>query len=322
MDWKVKTRIEMDFFNGNKSGAFGSFPLRLRFAWVDFGPFLIGQAASLFMDYSVFPNVLDYEGPPGMVLVRQPIAAVRLYESDTFRMIVGAEQPYSDIQWFDGAGFVVNPGTGIITTPNTARNVQDLPDFTGNVRWTGLYGHTQISGIARELTFQNAANVQESEFGYGINATGTWHPWAHLHGCEMCDDYKTPMEKSRFLYQYAAGHGINRYIQDVNGLGLDATFDPVNGFQTISSNGWFMAYEQWWADNWASVITYGETHSTLPATLPTNTYQGATYGSANLIWFPVDRMGVGVEYLYGTRVNLDGQSGIAQRFQMAFQYKF
>ncbi|HJS06384.1 MAG TPA: hypothetical protein VJ809_01955, partial [Pirellulales bacterium] len=40
MDWSIKTRIEVDFFNGNTSGAFGSFPLRLRFAWVDFGPFL------------------------------------------------------------------------------------------------------------------------------------------------------------------------------------------------------------------------------------------------------------------------------------------
>ena len=36
--WNLKTRIEVDFFNGNTSGAFGSFPLRLRFAWADFGP--------------------------------------------------------------------------------------------------------------------------------------------------------------------------------------------------------------------------------------------------------------------------------------------
>src|SRR5262249_46251429 len=57
-------------------GAFGSFPIRLRFAWADFGPFLIGQAASLFMDYDVYPNVLDYQGPAGMVLMRQPISSV------------------------------------------------------------------------------------------------------------------------------------------------------------------------------------------------------------------------------------------------------
>src|SRR6476620_1178400 len=85
-DWEVKTRIEMDFFNGNTSGAFGSFPLRLRFAWIDVGPFLVGQAASLFMDYDVYPNVLDYQGPPGMVLVRQPIAAYRYQVADNLRV--------------------------------------------------------------------------------------------------------------------------------------------------------------------------------------------------------------------------------------------
>src|SRR4029078_6352567 len=81
-DWGVKTRIEMAFFNGNTSGAFGSFPIRLRFAWIDVGPFLVGQAASLFMDYDVFPNVLDYEGPPCFVLVRQPIIAYRTELAD------------------------------------------------------------------------------------------------------------------------------------------------------------------------------------------------------------------------------------------------
>src|SRR5262249_22355776 len=117
LDWTIKTRIEMDFFNGNTSGAFGSFPIRLRFAWADFGPLLIGQAASLFMDYDVFPNVVDYEGPGGMVLMRQPIAAIRIPIGERFKLSLGVEQPYSDIQWFENGAFVVNPGTGIIGTP-------------------------------------------------------------------------------------------------------------------------------------------------------------------------------------------------------------
>jgi hypothetical protein len=320
-DWTIKTRIEVDFFNGNTSGVFGSFPLRLRFAWADFGPFLIGQAPSLFMDYDVFPNVLDYEGPPGMVLVRQPIVAVRLYENDCFRVMAGVEQPYSDIQWFDGANWVVNPGTGIITTPGVDRNVQDVPDFTGNVRYNWLYGHTQVAGIARQLSFQPATGPTDSEWGYGINVTGTWHPWAHIHGCPMCAD-KSPLERSRFLAQYADGEGINRYIQDVNGLGLDATFDPGNGFRLIPATGWFVAYEHWWSSTWISNFSYGESDCDLTNSLPDNTYQSATYASANLIWLPVERMGVGLEYLYGTRENKDGQSGEANRIQMAFQYKF
>jgi hypothetical protein len=325
MDWTIKTRIEVDFFNGNTSGLFGSFPLRLRFAWVDFGPFLIGQAASLFMDYDVFPNVLDYEGPPGMVLMRQPLVSVHGTFCEKFKVAVGVEQPYSDIQWFEDGVWIVNPGTGIIPPSGNildSRNIQDMPDFTGNVRYTGDYGHLQVAGIARKLTFQPAVGEDLSVLGYGINVTSVWHPWAHWHQCPKGEDAE-PFQRCRFLAQYARGRGINRYIQDVNGQGLDATFDPVNGFRAIPSYGWFVAYEHWWAKRWASNFTLGgTTWNNLTDTLPDATYQEATYYSANIIWLPVDRMGVGLEYLYGTRENKDGQSGTAHRLQAGFQYRF
>ena len=320
-DWTIKTRIEVDFFNGNTSGAFGSFPLRLRFAWVDVGPFLIGQAASLFMDYDVFPNVLDYEGPPGMVLMRQPIVAYRLPIGDKVKVSVGVEQPYSDIQWFENGTWIVNPGSGIVSTPGVGRNIQNMPDFTGNVRCDWDYGHTQVAGILRKLTFQPAVGSDESQLGYGINLTGTFHPWAYCEGCPA-KDAKRPLEKCRFMGQFAAGRGINRYIQDINGLGLDATFDPVNGFRALDSVGWFVAYEHWWAEKWASVFTYGQADTSLTDTLPPDTYKSATYLTGNLIWLPVERMGVGFEALYGNRTDKDGQSGNDTRLQMAFQYKF
>jgi hypothetical protein len=321
-DWTLKTRIEMDFFNGFSSGAFGSFPLRLRFAWADFGPFLIGQAASLFMDYDVFPNVLDYEGPPGMVLMRQPIVALRVPLGERFKVSVGIEQPYSDIQWFDGANWIKNPGNGIITTPGVARNIQDVPDLTWNIRYVGTYGHVQLAGIARKLTYQGANGDQVSDVGYGGNVTASLHPWALLSGTPTSGDCSTPLSRSRILGQFAAGNGINRYIQDVNGLGLDATFDPANGFRLIPSYGWFAAYEQWWGEKWASVFSFSMDDSDLTGTLPATTYKSAQYISGNLIWLPLPRMGVGVEYLYGYRKNHDGTIGDNHRIQAAFQYKF
>jgi hypothetical protein len=130
------------------------------------------------------------------------------------------------------------------------------------------------------------------------------------------------LDKSRFQAQYATGEGINRYIQDVNGLGLDAAFEPVGGFQALSSTGWFVAYEHWWADRLASVFTYGEADMDLIDALPDSTYTAATYVTANLIWLPVERMGIGIEFSRGTRTNEDGQSGKAERIQAAFQYKF
>ena len=154
-DHDVNTRIEVDFFNGNTSGVFGSYDWRMRFAWIEFGPFLVGQAASVFMDYDVFPNVLDYQGPPGMILMRQGLARIKLpVFNDGTTVALGVEQPYSDIQWEENGEFVVNPGTGIITDPDLDRNVQDMPDFTGNVRHDYDYGHVQVAGIAATPQFQ------------------------------------------------------------------------------------------------------------------------------------------------------------------------
>lgn len=323
LDWKLKTRIEIDFFNGNTSGNFGSFPPRLRFAWADFGPFLIGQAASLFMDYDVFPNVIDYEGPGGMVLMRQPIIALHTPIGDKMKFSIGIEQPYSDISWFENGTWHVSPGSGIITTPGIGRNVQDVPDVTTNIRYTDDYGHLQVAGIGRKLTFQPGLGGSAlDDFGYGINVTGSFHPWAYMTCTPRTGECATPMSKSRFLAQFAAGRGINRYIQDVNGLGLDASFDPVNGFRAIPSYGWFVAYEQWWSQKWASNFTYGEDEMGLTDTMPDNTYKRANYLTGNIIYLPVERMAVGLEVLYGMRKNKDGDNGDATRIQLAFQYKF
>jgi hypothetical protein len=323
LDWELKTRIEVDFFNGNNSGAFGSFPIRLRFAWADFGPFLIGQAASVFMDYDVFPNVLDYQGPPGMILMRQPIASIHFPVGEKLKVSLGVEQPYSDIQWLENGTWVVNPGSGVITTPGVPKNVQDLPDFTSNVRYQGDYGHLQVAGILRKLTFQPGTGDSALDaLGYGVNVTGTFHPWACLSNTATSGDCATPLSKSRFLWQYAAGRGISRYYNDVNGLGLDATWDPINGFRAIPSEGWFIAYEQWWGQHWASNFTYSETQLDLTNTLPPNTYNRANYVTANIIWLPVPRFGVGLEYLYGTRKDKDGDKGDNTRIQMACQYRF
>ena len=73
------------------------------------------------MDYDVFPNVLDYQGPNGMVLMRQPLIQVTIPVADQLHIALAAEQPYSDIQWFEDDTFVVNPGSGIITTAGAAR---------------------------------------------------------------------------------------------------------------------------------------------------------------------------------------------------------
>jgi hypothetical protein len=322
-DWTVHTRIEVDFFNGNSSGLFGSYPLRLRYAYIDYGPFRLGQAASTFMDYDVFPNVLDYQGPDGMVLMRQVIARVTIPVADLFHVAFAVEQPYSDISWFQDDEFVVNPGTGIITTAGVPRNVQDMPDFIGHVRYDTDFGHVQLAGILRKLTFQPAVGEDMNRLGGGGNLTGDFHPWACLmHSNPVRKDNPTALERCRILGQYAVGRGINRYLQDTNGLGLDAVFVPFEGFHSLYSVGWFAGYEHWWTTKWLSNFVYGEMFTGLPTGVPPDTYRAGKYAAVNLIWLPVSRMGVGIEYLYGEREDKDNEKGFAHRIQMAVQYTF
>ena len=136
----------MDFFNGNTSGVFGSFPLRLRFAWVDFGPFLVGQAASLFMDYDVFPNVLDYQGPPGMVLMRQPIFAYRPDRRQA-EAVDRRRAPVLGHPVVRNGGVGRQPGARDHHRRRGGQNIQDVPDLTANLRYTDDYGHLQVAGI-------------------------------------------------------------------------------------------------------------------------------------------------------------------------------
>jgi hypothetical protein len=275
------------------------------------------------MDYDVFPNVLDYQGPNGMVLMRQLIARVTIPLADQLHVAFAAEQPYSDISWFQDGEFVVNPGSGVITTAGAPRNVQDVPDFTGNVRYDTDFGHVQVSGILRKLTFQPAVGSDMNRLGSGVNLTADFRPWAWLVQSDPeRKDKPTALERCRILGQYAVGRGINRYLQDPNGLGLDAVFDPIGGFRALYSVGWFVCYEHWWMEKLASNFCYGGINTALPAAVPGDTYRGGKYAAANLIWLPYPGWGVGIEYLYGEREDKDGQNGFAHRVQMALQYNF
>ncbi len=53
---------------------------------------------------------------------------------------------------------------------------------------------------------------------------------------------------------------------------------------------------------------------------PANDLHKNTYFAINLIWNPLERMFAGIEYLYGTRVDKDRNTGNANRLQMSFGF--
>jgi hypothetical protein len=306
-DWQVHTFVQFDFFSGNPPGVGSSSNPRLRFAYVDYGYFRIGQDTTVFMDPSSFPFTADFAGPRGLVNVRQSLARITLPIGENIFWAAAVEQPFSDI-----------------TTSGLGNNVQDVPDFTSHFRVERDLWHTQVSGIVRTLGYRPTAGSLDRKAGGGANFTSNFHPWAFLLGTNpIRDEDPSGLTRSRIRLQYAFGWGIARYIQDTSGLGLDGEVDPLTGaFDTLYACGWTTTYEHWFNAHWVSNTTYSADFTGHAPNQPTSTYRGAKYLATSIWWVPVRNLSCGVEYLYGERQNIDLQRGVAHRIQSVFQYNF
>jgi hypothetical protein len=219
----------------------------------------------------------------------------------------GIEQPFSDI-----------------TTNGLGTNVQDMPDFASHLRYETDLGHVQISGIVRSIGYQPTVGTTTRRAGYGLSASTTFHPWAYLLGSNPVRKANpTALERCRIIAQYTAGRGVGRYFLDTAGLGLDGQVDPVTGgFDNLYATAFVFSYEQWYTERWLSAFTYSGTHVGSVANQPTSTYIEAKYVAASLWFIPVVNLSLGAEYLWGERENVNGQRGLANRFNALAQYNF
>jgi len=267
------TYIEMDLF-----GTDGTEP-RLRHAYGQLGDkfqVLAGQTWSAFQDATVFPATLDSQGPPGIVNSRRPQIRVREDFNDQWTVVAAIEDPTSDIT-------VPGGFAGQKSTP--------FPDLDANVRWNQPWGHLQLAGVVRFLQFDPDVGSRSSQFGYGVNLTGS------IKALKL-DEKNTDL----ILFQIAGGNGIARYINDSNGLGLDAVLLSPNGsLDGLPVIAGLLGYQHWWAPKWASTVCYSIVSVDNKSTEPASDYHQGQYVVLNLRYFPIPRVMFGAEVLYGVR---------------------
>jgi hypothetical protein len=307
-NWNVHTFIEGDFFNGPAQAVGGGGnPFRLRFAFIDFGYFRVGQQNTVFMDGNAWPNTVAFTGPVGLANQRRPSIRVTLPICDQLFWAAGIEQPFSDI-----------------TTNGEGAPLQDVPDFATHLRYETDYGHVQLSSLFRSIGFRPTEGDETRRLGWGLSASTVFHPWAILMGSNpVHKDNPSGLERSRLLMQYTFGWGIGRYIQDTAGLGLDGQVDPrTEGFDTVFAVGWSVSYEHWFTEKWLTNLTYSAVQVGSNDGQPGGTYVAAKYLAASLWYVPFRNMSLGMEYLWGQRADLNELTGMANRFNALCQYNF
>src|SRR6267143_5539019 len=185
----VRFYVEGDLFGTNATTP------RLRHAYAQVRNVLIGQTFSNFMDPDGFPDTLDFQGPNGMVSIRNPQFRYGLALSPSTTFYVSVEKPSSDIT-FKTSQFSSQPNA-------------PSPDGAIRLRQEFQRGHFQVAAIFRSIAAflpTTPTPKTDSVFGWGVNvSTGV----------------KT-FGKDNVIFAVASGHGISRYLQDTSGLGIDA----------------------------------------------------------------------------------------------------
>jgi hypothetical protein len=284
----VRFYVEGDFFGTNSTTP------RLRHAYAQAKNFLIGQTFTNFMDPDGFPDTLDFQGPNGMVNLRNPQLRYGFALSSSTTFYISVEKPSSSVT-FSTPQFSAEPNS-------------PAPDGAIRLRQEFDWGHIQISGLFRDIAAFLPNGDTGSVFGWGVN---------------LSTGMKT-FGSDNIIFAVVGGHGVSRYIQDTSGLGIDA--EPASGtsnhLEATPAAGVEASYQHYWTKRLRSsaVYSYAAVNNTNLASL--TTYNHATYTAGNLIWNPFGSLNVGAEFLYGWAMDQNGQKANAPRVQFSAKYSF
>jgi hypothetical protein len=92
--------------------------------------------------------------------------------------------------------------------------------------------------------------------------------------------------------------------------------------ESVELTGLVLYYDHWWNDRFSSAVGYSSTEVDNLAGQSADAFKKGQYASANLLYYPADKILVGAELLWGEREDFDGDSGDDVRLQISFKYNF
>jgi hypothetical protein len=288
----------------------GQTTFRLRKAYGEWGSLLVGQTNSIFMDIDVFPNVIDYWGPDGMVFWRNVQLRWTPWKTEHSSFAIGIEEPSNDVD--TGQIREIDPTLG-----DNIQSDEKVPNLTAHWRTAGDWGHVQVAGILRDLGYDTKGTQNNkpkgSVTGWGVNLSGTIHT----------------IGRDKILWQYVYGHGIASYMND-GGMDLapqgplpsEADPDGNAHAEAVPLTGIVAYYDHYWNDKFSTSIGYSTTYVDNTNWQTPDTYKKGQYTSVNLLYYPVPNVMMGGEVLWGDLEFKDGSTQDDTRVQFSVKYNW
>ncbi len=301
---ELKTQFEFELFGTGVDA--GQTTFRLRHAYGELGQFGAGQTWSPFMDIDVFPNSLEYWGPNGMVFFRN-VQFRWMPLKGRNAVTIALERP--------GA----SGDQGRFEDRNELQGIRpkfDLPDLSGNVRFTRDWGYFQAAGMLRRMkwvdTVNDAFDLGGSEVGAGVNLTSNVK--------------FSKNDTGRFAFVF--GQGIQNYMNDADvdiAIELTPGGDPRRPIRGVALPMWSLVafLDHNWSKRFSTAVGYSFMDVDNANGQAPDAYHRGHYGLANLLFYPVENVMMGGELQWGRRENfLDGFKSDDFRIQFSFKYNF
>jgi hypothetical protein len=302
----VTATFEFDMFGVGHDA--GLTTIRLRHAYGQWKQIGAGQTNSQFMDVDVFPNILDYWGPNGMLFFRNVQVFWEPFNDGTSNARIAIENPGAS-----GDG-------GVFAERTELQNIQarfPAPDFTGHYRRGGSdWGYVQVGGALRYLAYDDllpndAFDLAGHVWGWGISVSSNLKASAN----------------DTIRLQGIYGEGIENYFNDAPiDVGIEANpghpRTPVVG-KALPILGLVTYLDHNWNSRFSSSVGYSRVNVDNSNLQAATAFHIGQYATANLLWTPVTNVMIGGEYQWGKRRNFtDHFESDDHRFQFSFKYSF
>jgi hypothetical protein len=306
-----EVKFEFDLY-GTGADA-GKTTMRVRHMYASWGPFLAGQTNTLFMDGDIFPNVVDYWGPAGMVFVRNPQLRWTFWNRNGWKAAVALEHITNDID--TGNLRLIDESLA-----SSIRNDEKVPDLTAQVRYAGDWGHVQLAGVLRRVGYDTVGTTNNEpkghKTGWGIDLTGS---------------FKASLATFRVGAVY--GRGIASYMNDGGmdmgpNIAVETAPPPAIGLILIPSAeavklfGMSAYVDLNWSKEWTSALGYSFDKVSNTSFQTATAFNKGQYASVNLLWHPASNVFTGGELLWGKKTDNSGETGKDLRFQYSFHWDF
>jgi hypothetical protein len=286
----VKGYLEYDFL-----GNYERTSLRMRQFYAQYKNVLAGQAWSAFADPDAFPDTLEFEGPPGMIAMRQP--AIRYTQPLGKKHSVGLSVERSGVDTPFATQYGAPVGSSL------------WPDLIGFYRFEESHGHMQFAFLSRSVggvvPNSTVPDLRNHVAGYGGSLSGVW---------------QLGSSKDNIVFQAIIGKGISNYYNDNFGLGSDVGFNAAGRMVATPTGSIQGGYQHYWSKIVRSTFSYGYTQINNTAADPATNYHVSHYATGNIMVQPSTSFLFGAEYIYGSLQRKNDFKWVAPRIQASITY--